>query len=104
MSLEGSAWRILHCSMLDDGDLLKGGLRGLRDGGWVKRHITSPCDLADCGYGWDAIFLGPDSLLNPIATGAPVARPPCPHLSPPGCTTYVMLDGSKRSRLCGWHR
>ena len=37
----------------------------------VRRHITSPSALADCGYGWDAIYLVLDSLLNPIATGAP---------------------------------
>ena len=69
----------------------------------VRRHITSPSALADCGYGWDAIYLVLDSLLNPIATGAPVSGPPCPHLSPPdgthikgsGGTAYVMLDGSK---------
>ena len=66
----------------------------------VKRHITSLSALADCGYGWDAIYLVPDSLLNPIATGAPVFGPPCPHLSPPDGTfikgsRYFILDGSK---------
>ncbi len=49
MSLEGSAWRILGCS-LADGNLLKGGGSEVyvMEAG-VKRHITSPSALADCG-------------------------------------------------------
>ncbi|KKK74067.1 hypothetical protein LCGC14_2887480, partial [marine sediment metagenome] len=88
-----------------DGNLLRGRGSGVyvMEAG-VRRHITSPSALADCGYGWDAIYVISDSILNSIATGSSVSGLPCPHLSPPDGTLvrgssgaiYVMRRGLKR--------
>ncbi len=95
-------------SLLDamaDGNLLRdsGDAVYVMEGG-RKRHVTSPQVLAGCGYGWDAVYAIPDSLLGSIPTGASLSGPPCPKLSPPsgslisgaGPEIYVMRDGIKR--------
>jgi hypothetical protein len=72
--------------------------------GGRKRHVISPTVLTYCGYGWDAVYLVPDSILNPILAGGPISGPPCPHVLPPegflvrgsGPEVYVMEGGLKR--------
>ncbi|MBI3975440.1 MAG: hypothetical protein HY334_03525 [Armatimonadetes bacterium] len=62
-----------------DGSLLKGSgsaVYVMQDG--LKRHVTSPTVMAECGYSWDAIFVIPDSVLNAIPTGSALSGPPCP--------------------------
>jgi hypothetical protein len=93
---------------LADGNLLKG--TGpevyVMDGG-RKRHITSRDSFTACGYGWDAVYTIPDSLLDSIPSGEPISGPPCPRLSPPagslirgsGDPVYVMQGGLKRHIL-----
>jgi hypothetical protein len=91
--------------VLADGNLLAGtGAEVYAMEGGIKRHVSSPAVLADCGYGWDAVYVIPDSRLSGIPTGAVLSGPPCPHLSPPngalikgsGNEVYVMEAGIKR--------
>jgi hypothetical protein len=68
--------------VLADGNLLRGssGMVYVMDGG-VKRHVSSPSAMANCGYGWDAVYAVSDLRLEAIATGSAVNGPPCPRLS-----------------------
>jgi hypothetical protein len=60
--------------------------------------------MEGCGYGWDAVYAIPDSLLGSIPTGASLGGPPCPRLAladgtllaSSGPEVYVMEGGSKR--------
>ena len=91
---------------LADGNLLKGtGDEVYAMEGGLKRHVSSPSALKDCGYGSDAVYVISDSRLSGIPTGAALSGPPCPHLSPPsgalikgssGDEVYVMRSGLKR--------
>ncbi len=88
-----------------DGNLLKASSAGIyvMEGG-LKRLVTSPDVLIDCGYGWDAVRSISDAGLNSIPTSTALSGPPCPHLSPPsgslikgsGATIYVTKGGLKR--------
>jgi hypothetical protein len=70
----------------------------------IKRHIVSRSAMESCGYGWDAVYTIPDSLLASIPTGASLSGPPCPKLSfadgtlltGSGPKVFVMESGSKR--------
>ena len=91
---------------LADGNLLKGtGDEVYAMEGGLKRHVSSPSVLTDCGYSRDAVYVISDSRLSGIPTGAALLGSPCPHLSPPsgalikegsGDEVYVMRSGLKR--------
>jgi hypothetical protein len=92
-------------STLADGNLLKGtGSAVYVMEGGRKHHVTSLDAFRNCGYGWDAVFVISNSLLNSVPTGNPLSGPPCPHLSPPSgslvkgsdAPVYVMQGGLKR--------
>jgi hypothetical protein len=90
---------------LANGNLLRGsGPEVYVMEGGAKRHVINPTVLADCGYGWDAVRIIPNPLLNAIPTGSPLSGAPGPLLVPPsgaivragGPEVYFMSGGLKR--------
>jgi hypothetical protein len=88
-----------------DGNLMRGSGPAVfvMEGG-TRRHVDSAGVMASCGYGWDAIYVLPDSLLGMIAEGHTIHGPPCPHLSPSdgalikgsGPAIFLMQRGLRR--------
>lgn len=118
-SLEGIPEGDALLDVLADGNLLRGSSPEVyvMEGG-LKRRLTSSDAVINCSYGWDAVYVVPDSLLESIASGDTLSGPPCPHLSPPdgalikgsGTPVYSMEGGLKRHVVglevfssCGYH-
>ncbi len=49
--------------------------------GGLKRHVSSPSVLADCGYSSDAVYSISNFRLESISAGPALSGPPCPWLS-----------------------
>jgi hypothetical protein len=91
--------------VLADGNLIKGsGPEIYATEGGTKRHVINPSVFSSCGYGWDAVYFVPDSVLGALPAGSQITGPPCPRLLPPDGTLlqgstaaiYVVLTGTRR--------
>jgi N-acetylmuramoyl-L-alanine amidase len=79
--------------VLAGGNLLKGsGPAVYVMQGGARRWITGAAVMSSCGYGWDAIYGLPDSLLFAIPETHSLYGPPCPHFSPPD---GALIKGSR---------
>ncbi len=68
----------------------------------MKRHVSGPEVLSQCGYGWDSVRILTSSTIDSIPTGPPLVGTPCPRLYLPNGTLLSGSDG--RVWVVQWNR